>query len=527
MKHPCQKGASNASTLLPSLLIGMLLCTSLTGQNPASPPNIHVLSSGDIGINTSSMVGLADLTIRSTNSTWGGMYIESLDEANGKPFYGYAIDGNPKAFHYYDQDRQSLIFSVNGDKLRLTSDGMFGMGDLPGLSTNFYINKSDHPISASITSNYAGSEVKFGLHVFEDGLGTGDRCGVCVQTKGVPSLSKFNVAVQGVASRNGTTGPSFGVYGSVVGAGSGPGYGVYGLAANGGDAIYGVAFDGTSRAGFFEGNVSIGDDVAPLELITLKPRGFSDGALIELYDNDGTKTIELRGNGDNNTQGADLLMYNDAGGLAVQIDADVAGSGSGTIEIHATNGTRTVELDGSETAGQGAALKLSNAAGDVTIELDADFSGDGRVITDELEIKGGSDLAEYFDIYKTADAPEPGMVVCLDPDHPGQLRICSETKDRKVAGVVSGANGIKPGMMMGQEGSLAFGRYPVAIAGRVYVKVDESNGKIRPGDFMTTATTPGFAMRVRRFRKARGAILGKALTPADTNGFVLIMLQWQ
>jgi len=152
---------------------------------------------------------------------------------------------------------------------------------------------------------------------------------------------------------------------------------------------------------------------------------------------------------------------------------------------------------------------------------------DGRTIIDELQIMGGSDLAEYFNVDGGESMIQPGLVVSIDPDNPGALSIAHQARDRKVVGVISGANGIEAGMMMGQKGTIAYGEYPVAIAGRVYVLVDESKGKITPGDFLTSSDVPGYAMRVKKPRKADGAILGKALTSPDENDFVLILVHLQ
>jgi hypothetical protein len=97
-----------------------------------------------------------------------------------------------------------------------------------------------------------------------------------------------------------------------------------------------------------------------------------------------------------------------------------------------------------------------------------------------------------------------------------------------VAGIVSGAGGIKPGLLMGQEGSIANGEHPVALSGRVYCSVDASNGPIEPGDFLTTSDTPGHAMKVTNHAQAQGAIIGKAMTGLkDGKGLVLVLVTLQ
>jgi hypothetical protein len=154
----------------------------------------------------------------------------------------------------------------------------------------------------------------------------------------------------------------------------------------------------------------------------------------------------------------------------------------------------------------------------------------GRVSTNSLEIRGGSDLSESFDIQGPDEnvRPAPGMVVCIDPARPGDLKVSSRAYDRAVAGIISGAGGVNPGMLMGQEGSVANGDTPVALTGRVYCQVDASKAPVRPGDLLTTSEIPGHAMKVLDYEKAQGAILGKAMTSLDSGrGLVLVLVTLQ
>jgi hypothetical protein len=154
----------------------------------------------------------------------------------------------------------------------------------------------------------------------------------------------------------------------------------------------------------------------------------------------------------------------------------------------------------------------------------------GTTRTEVLEIIGGSDLSEQFEIRKpkTDLLTEPGMVVSIDSEKPGALTLSSKAYDRKVAGIISGAGGIKPGMLMAQEGTIASGANPVALTGRVYAWVDASSGPIEPGDLLTTSNTPGHAMKVADYTKAQGAIIGKAMSSLDQGkGLVLVLVTLQ
>jgi hypothetical protein len=152
---------------------------------------------------------------------------------------------------------------------------------------------------------------------------------------------------------------------------------------------------------------------------------------------------------------------------------------------------------------------------------------DGTAEVPVLRITGGSDIAEPFDIAESVKI-EPGTVVSIDPSRPGGLKIADRAYDRCVAGIVSGAGGVSPGMVMGQAGTLADGTHPVAMTGRVYCLVDAAGGAVEPGDLLTTSETPGHAMKVTAHGRAQGAIIGKAMsTLAEGRGLVLVLVSLQ
>jgi hypothetical protein len=142
-----------------------------------------------------------------------------------------------------------------------------------------------------------------------------------------------------------------------------------------------------------------------------------------------------------------------------------------------------------------------------------------------LSITGGADVAEPFEL-SNPKTPQ-GSVVIIDDEHPGQLKLSSQPYDTHVAGVVSGANGIRPGISIHQDGVNANGMN-VALSGRVYVQADTSNGPIKPGDLLTTSSVPGHAMKVTDHVRAQGAILGKAMSALDDgDGDVLMLVTLQ
>ena len=144
-----------------------------------------------------------------------------------------------------------------------------------------------------------------------------------------------------------------------------------------------------------------------------------------------------------------------------------------------------------------------------------------------ITIEGGADLAEPFKITSGDNEVPEGAVVVIDDQNPGHLKMSGVAYDTRVAGVVSGANGIRPGIQMQQQGILDGGKN-VALTGRVYVQADAANGAINPGDLLTTSSTPGHAMKVTNHTQAQGAILGKAMTGLSKGkGLVLVLVTLQ
>ncbi|WP_229311014.1 hypothetical protein [Larkinella soli] len=184
----------------------------------------------------------------------------------------------------------------------------------------------------------------------------------------------------------------------------------------------------------------------------------------------------------------------------------------------------------SKTASSNEATMVITPNGNVGIGLTAPsktLQVNGTTSTKVLEITGGADLAEHFDI-EGGETLLPGTVVSIDPEKPGHLRVARQAYDRTVAGIVSGAGDVQPGMLMGQAGTLADGQHPVALTGRVYCRVDARYGAIRPGDLLTTSPTAGHAMKASDRSQAQGAILGKAMTALEKGtGLVLVLVSLQ
>lgn len=147
----------------------------------------------------------------------------------------------------------------------------------------------------------------------------------------------------------------------------------------------------------------------------------------------------------------------------------------------------------------------------------------GQTNNDEIVDCSGapSDVAEYFgsrdaslaagEVVVSAEAAQD---LILDGYHTSKAWIERSNKgyQNNILGVISTA----PAQVYGDEiFDASENPRPVALVGRVPVKVTNENGAIKPGDFLTSsATQPGYAMRATR----SGVVIGQALSGYDGTG---------
>lgn len=207
------------------------------------------------------------------------------------------------------------------------------------------------------------------------------------------------------------------------------------------------------------------------------------------------------------------------GGTAVPTvnDLGLYSQTSGAWMRFVTNGAQFAWF--TDSGGGTTARMTLSAAGALTVG--------GEITANVVTILGGSDVAEPYEVANAGEvAPKPGLVVSIDPAQVGQMRVTARAYDKTVAGILSGANGIAPGITLRQKGTVADGTYPVASIGRVWCWCDaEANGAIEAGDMLTTSDTPGHAMRVTDHAPANGATIGKAMSALRSGkGLVLVLV---
>jgi len=133
-------------------------------------------------------------------------------------------------------------------------------------------------------------------------------------------------------------------------------------------------------------------------------------------------------------------------------------------------------------------------------------SGDVFTATGGTINTSGADLAERYTSQEPLDF---GDVVTIDSFNSHAVKKSKYQYQTDMVGVVS----TDPGFI---AGAYTENSYPIGLIGRVPVKVSTENGTIRVGDYLTTSSVPGHAMKAT----LSGRVLGKALESVDPSKLV-------
>ena len=325
--------------------------------------------------------------------------------------------------------------------------------------------------------------------------------GDSVTSRGVVGTSQKFHGVYGKSKDNvGVAGESDNMHGVLGDCHNPNGAGVFGTNNKGGDGVAGESQSGRA----IHGRSETGDGILAQSKSGRGVVGISEtfqGVFGQSTDNAGivgesAKFHAVFGISHSSNNGG-VIGINDAGGWGV-----VGRSESNT------------GISGESNTGVGVHGKGGRLAG--FFEGDVEVTGDIRLTN--------ADCAEDFD---TADAAsiEPGTVMVLGDDE--SLHQSSQSYDKRVAGVVSGAGKYKPGIVLDKQATNA-NRKPIALLGKVYCKVDASYDSIEVGDLLTTSPSLGHAMKATDHLKAFGAVIGKALRPLkDGQGLIPILIALQ
>lgn len=204
----------------------------------------------------------------------------------------------------------------------------------------------------------------------------------------------------------------------------------------------------------------------------------------------------------------------------------VAAFSDSNMGVFASGGTGTgIFAQGGELAGDFVGGVRIN--GFLNVEDRGRIGGDLHVdrslfVRTDIQMTGG-DYAEDFDVCSDA---VPGTVMVIGDE--GEIGACTAEYDRRVAGVLSGAGGYAPAIVLDRPDGPQPGRLPLALMGKVWTLADATERPIAIGDLLTTSSTPGHAMKAADPVRAFGAVIGKALRPlAGGRGMVPMLVSLQ
>ena len=146
--------------------------------------------------------------------------------------------------------------------------------------------------------------------------------------------------------------------------------------------------------------------------------------------------------------------------------------------------------------------QLINNVAQVRMEMQADGLQAGA-----LNGGAGADLAEN---YHSNELLQAGDIVAIDPDISLGVRKTTSAYQRDALGVVA----TMPGIVLGPGTDIT---YPVALVGRVPVKITTENGVPKVGDRITASSIPGYGMRATK----AGRVLGATLEAVDMEQLAL------
>lgn len=141
----------------------------------------------------------------------------------------------------------------------------------------------------------------------------------------------------------------------------------------------------------------------------------------------------------------------------------------------------------------------------------------GQIMEIQFTLYEINDAADLAEVYATNDrALTSGDVVSFDPNLKAGVKKSTVPYDQKILGVVS----TQPAKTIGGSGGEGVNAVPIALTGRVPVKISTENGPIEQGDLLTSSSTPGVAMKATE----PGYIIGRAFDSYSGKGIGLILM---
>lgn len=256
------------------------------------------------------------------------------------------------------------------------------------------------------------------------------------------------------------------------------------------------------------GQIISGDTASSIQSVTsLKPYngrlyvGVKTSNLGALYEFDGTSAFTLV-NGTRGTFGSETSVDN----------VDNLIEFNGTLYIGTEESTKGSVYTFTKTVQNSYALKFESGSGTnnygsisfVGNEQTNDHTGHQGTFLFSNSLAMGTGAFDYAEDYPTNDTSlMPGDLVSVDPSNPQYIQ--KATAGSHLIGVISENPGFRLQQKQDELGDATW--MPVALVGRVPVSVSTENGEIKSGDYLTSSSIPGVAMKATK----AGQVIGQAM----------------
>lgn len=533
------------------LLIPRVALTSSTDQttipSPATSLLVYNLGTGGLSpagyyywdgsqwVRFATGSGITDYLARWTNATTLGTGVTRDNNST------VGINCAPDTSHRLYVNGSSTMTAIRGayssvrhGTLGSSDYGVYGQYD----ATHYgYLGSSNYGVYGESNTGHGG--------YFKSTITSSDKYGVygeCANTDYYGYGGYFKGGYRGVYGEVSPTGSSFyyGVYGKVSG-GTGTNYGVYGVASGG----------ATNWAGYFSGNAKatgylVVGSASTSSTTKYEMKEFfitSSHSVQNGYIDISVGTLSLPAGASSLTINKIVYSvngYHNDGNEEHYVCVVVGGTEMGCIYETAEDGyvpvdwTNTASASKTINSSQTVYLRMGDASDvfdDYFYILNAkitlyysysnslqtgDIAASGRIYCNSVySTQSVGDLAEHFNVISPDNIPiEQGMVVTYKVGSDNVFEITDKPYSLYIAGVISE----NPSVLLNDASQ----GYPVALAGRVKVKVKPSNELIKSGDFLTTSDVVGKAQKATQ----PGPVIGYAISDQKPGeDFVNILLQ--
>ena len=235
-------------------------------------------------------------------------------------------------------------------------------------------------------------------------------------------------------------------------------------------------------------------------------------------------------------------FYNNGWGLTVGATGNVEVQGSlaagGTVQANQMiAGKGGINTSGTVVFGElrGGAVQATTVQASQNLQTNGHVTAGGSVSAQRFIGRCNSsnwagnsfDCQDSAEIYQTSEKTVAGDILMLDAENPLKMKLAEKNAAGKLTGVVSTSAGVilsanGPVVSDGNnESYITAEQTLLVLTGKAPVKVNNENGAIKVGDYITASSTPGVGMKAN----AGDQVVGIAMENFDSakQGSVLIL----